>query len=510
MRDEKIVESADLVDAGVIFGTGFAPFRGGPLHYARRRSRGLGAPTRRRGIGLISRAPGAVMQGAVRMSQSLRRVAVIGGVRIPFCRSNTLYADLSNLEMLTTTLNGLVDRYKLAGPHIDEVVGGAVVTHSKDWNIAREAVIGTKLARTTPGITLMQACGTSLQAAIGIAAKIAAGEIECGIGMGSDTTSDAPIVFSKRFSQRLVQVQQAKSLGQRLDAFKGFSLGELAPQPPSVAEPRTGLSMGQHAELMAQEWKVTRQEQDQLAFDSHKKAAEAYRAGYMDDLIVPCAGVFRDNNIREDISLESLATLKPAFDRSARGTLTAANSTPLTDGASSVLLASEEWAMQRACRCRPGSPTPRRQPTTSSAGEGLLMAPTIAVSRCWSGPGSGCRTSTSTRSTRRSPRRCWQLSRPGRIPSIASACSARARRSGPLIATGSTSKAPRWRSAILSRQPARASWPTSPSCCRRWRPGPHLRLHRRRHGGRRHHGERQGRGHAAGRLTLNSPRDSSA
>jgi acetyl-CoA C-acetyltransferase len=315
------------------------------------------------------------------MSQSLRRVAVIGGVRIPFCRSNTLYADLSNLEMLTTTLNGLVDRYKLAGVHIDEVVGGAVVTHSKDWNIAREAVIGTKLARTTPGTTLIQACGTSLQASMGIAAKIAVGEIECGIGMGSDTTSDAPIVFSKRFAQRLVQVQQAKSFGQRLAAFKGFSFGELAPQPPSVAEPRTGLSMGQHAERMAQEWKVTRQEQDQLAFESHKKAAEAYRSGYMDDLIVPCAGVFRDNNLREDISLERMATLKPAFDRSGRGTLTAANSTPLTDGASSILLASETWAMHRALPVQAWLTYAQTSANDFVAGEGLLMAPTIAVSR---------------------------------------------------------------------------------------------------------------------------------
>jgi len=315
------------------------------------------------------------------MGQSLRRVAVIGGVRIPFCRSNTLYADISNLEMLTTTLNGLVDRYKLAGVHIDEVVGGAVVSHSRDWNIAREAVIGTKLAPTTPGITLIQACGTSLQAAMGIAAKIAIGEIESGIGMGSDTTSDAPIVFSKRLAQRLVQVQQAKSLGQKLAAFKGFSLKELAPQPPSVAEPRTGLSMGEHAELMAQQWKVTRAEQDQLAFESHTKAADAYRAGYMDDLIVPCAGVLRDNNLREDISLDRMAALKPAFDRSGRGTLTAANSTPLTDGAASVLLASEQWAMQRALPVQAWLTYAQTSANNFVAGEGLLMAPTIAVSR---------------------------------------------------------------------------------------------------------------------------------
>ena len=184
------------------------------------------------------------------MTQTIRRVAVIGGVRIPFCRSNTLYMDLSNLDMLTTTLNGLVDRYHLRGVHIDEVVGGAVVTHSKDWNLAREAVLGTKLARSTPGITLIQACGTSLQAAMGLAAKIAVGEIDSGIAVGADTTSDPPIVFQKRFADRLVKAQGARSLGQRLGAFKGMGLRELSPQPPITAEPRTGLRMGDHCELM--------------------------------------------------------------------------------------------------------------------------------------------------------------------------------------------------------------------------------------------------------------------
>ena len=171
------------------------------------------------------------------MTQSLRRVAIVGGVRIPFCRSNTLYADLSNLDMMTAVLNGLVDKYKLAGVHIDEVVGGAVVTHSKDWNIAREAVIGTKLAPSTPGITMIQACGTSLQAAMGIGAKIAAGEIECGIAVGSDTTSDPPIVVSKKLSQRLRDVALQKSFGAKLKVFKGFSPSELSPQAPSVSEP---------------------------------------------------------------------------------------------------------------------------------------------------------------------------------------------------------------------------------------------------------------------------------
>lgn len=315
------------------------------------------------------------------MSQVLRRVAVIGGIRIPFCRSNTLYADLSNLEMLVTALNGLADRYQLAGAHVDEVVGGAVVTHSRDWNIAREAVIGSKLAPSTPGITLIQACGTSLQAAMGIAAKIAVGEIECGIGMGSDTTSDAPIVVSRKLSQRLVQAQQAKSFGQKAAAFKGFSPGELAPQAPSVAEPRTGLTMGQHTELMAQEWQISRQEQDQLAYESHRKATEAYRSGYMDDLLVPCAGVFRDNNLREDISIERLASLKPAFDRTGKGTLTAGNSTPLTDGAATVLLASEDWAARRGLPIQAWLTYSQTSANDFVAGDGLLLAPTIAVSR---------------------------------------------------------------------------------------------------------------------------------
>jgi acetyl-CoA C-acetyltransferase len=315
------------------------------------------------------------------MDQTLRRVAVIGGVRIPFCRSNTLYADQSNLEMLTGTLNGLVDKYDLKGVHIDEAVGGAVVSHSKDWNLAREAVLGTRLAPTTPGVTIQQACGTSLQAAAMIGAKIATGQIDSGIAMGSDTTSDAPIVFKQKFAHRLVEVQNAKSFKDRLGAFKGFSPAELAPQPPSVGEPRTGLSMGQHAELIAQEWKITRAEQDQLAFESHTKAAAAYRSGYMDDLVIPFAGVFRDNNLREDISLDKIALLKTVFDKSDRGTLTAANSTPLTDGAGAVLLASEEWAARRALPVQAYLTYAQTSANNFVAGEGLLMAPTIAVSR---------------------------------------------------------------------------------------------------------------------------------
>jgi acetyl-CoA C-acetyltransferase len=311
--------------------------------------------------------------------RTMRKVAVLGGVRIPFCRSHTAYADLSNLDMLTAALSGLVDRFGLRRMHIDEVVGGAVVTHAKDWNIAREAVIGSALAPTTPAITMMQACGTSLQGALQLAAKIATGQIESGIALGSDTTSDAPIVFRRSFARRLVQLSRAKSFNDKLAAFKGFSPAELAPRPPSTSEPRTGLSMGEHCELMAKEWGITREDQDRLAYESHKNTAAAYDEGFMDDLVVPCAGVFRDNNIREDISLEKMAELKPVFDR-ASGTITAANSTPLTDGAAAVLLASEEWAAKRGIPVQAYLRLGRTSAVDYVAGEGLLMAPTVAVS----------------------------------------------------------------------------------------------------------------------------------
>jgi len=315
------------------------------------------------------------------MTDSPRRIAVVGGVRLPFCRSHTFYAEETNLSMMTAVLNGLADTYNLSGKHIDEVVGGAVVTHSKDWNIAREAVIGSKLGPTTPGITMMQACGTSLQAALGIGAKIATGEIECGIAFGSDTTSDAPIVFSKKFSSRLVELSQKKGTWEKVTTFKGLSPAELAPQPPSTNEPRTGLSMGQHCERMAKTWNIDRRAQDDLAYASHKNAAAAYSSGYMDDLLVPHVGVYRDNNLRADIDREKMATLKTVFDKSERGTLTAANSTPLTDGAAAVLLASEEWAKANDLPVLAYLTYGQTAANDFVGGAGLLMAPTLAAAR---------------------------------------------------------------------------------------------------------------------------------
>jgi acetyl-CoA C-acetyltransferase len=321
-------------------------------------------------------------------SQPTRPVAIIGGIRTPFCRSNTSYQDLTNLDLMTGTLNGLVSKYGLEGRLIDEVVGGAVVTHSKDFNLTREAVIGTKLHRNTPGVTLMQACGTSLQAAMGSAAKIATGQIDCAIATGSDTTSDAPIVFKRKFAQRLVKQQRIKGAASKLRfLLKGLSLSELAPVPPANGEPRTGLSMGSHCELMAQEFGISRQDQDMLACESHKKAAAAYGEGFMDDLLTPMAGIFRDNNLREDIDLAKIGGMKTAFDKSAKGTLTAANSTPLTDGASAVLLASEDWAAANGLKPQAYITHCAHSAIDFVNGQGLLMAPTIAVSKLLSQAG---------------------------------------------------------------------------------------------------------------------------
>lgn len=312
-------------------------------------------------------------------SNQLRRIAIIGGVRIPFCRSNTAYADETNLDMLSAALQGLVERYKLQGEKIDEVIGGAVTTHAKDWNLAREAILSTDLSPLTPGVTLQQACGTSLQAAMILGAKIACGQIESAIACGTDTTSDAPIVFGRKFAQRMIKLSQARSFKDRLKVFKGFSLRELTPMGPQNSEPRTGLSMGQHCERMVQEWGISRAEQDQLAYNSHQHAHAAWEAGEFDDMVIPYAGVTRDNNIRADTTLEKMGTLRSVFDRSAKGSLTAANSTPLTDGASSVLLASEEWAKAHNLPVQAYLTFSRNASVDFVDDEGLLMAPTVAM-----------------------------------------------------------------------------------------------------------------------------------
>jgi acetyl-CoA C-acetyltransferase len=320
----------------------------------------------------------------------LRKVAIVGSARIPFARGNSAYADETNLSMLGTVLTGLADKYGLKGEKIDEVMGGAVIAHSRDFNLVREASLDAGLSPRTPGTNMQIACGTSLQAALTLGAKIAAGEIDSGIAAGSDSVSDSPIVFGNKFQHRMIDLSRARSTGEKLGTFKGFSLGELTPVAPSVNEPRTGLSMGQHCELMAREWGISRKAQDELAVASHRNAAKAYDEGFHDDLLVPCAGLVRDNNVRADTNLDKMSTLKPAFDKSSgHGTLTAGNSTPLTDGASAVLLASEEWARALGLPILAYLTTGRVAGNDFAHGEGLLMAPTIAVSEMLARAGIG-------------------------------------------------------------------------------------------------------------------------
>jgi acetyl-CoA C-acetyltransferase len=317
---------------------------------------------------------------------TIRRVAVIGGNRIPFARSNTAYAHASNHDMLTATLQGLVDRFELHGLRLGDVAAGAVMKHSRDFNLVRESVLSTTLARETPAFDLQQACGTGLEAAMAVANKIALGHIECGIAGGVDTTSDAPIGVNEKMRRILLDASRAKTPMRRVGALARLRPGMLVrPSLPRNAEPRTGYSMGEHAELMAREWGIGREAQDELALKSHLNLAAAYKDGFFTDLMTPFKGVTRDNNLRADLTIEKLRALKPVFDRKVapeQGTLTAGNSTPLTDGASAVLLGSEDWARSR------GLPVLAWLTFSEVAAvdffdkkEGLLMAPAYAVPR---------------------------------------------------------------------------------------------------------------------------------
>jgi acetyl-CoA C-acetyltransferase len=317
------------------------------------------------------------------MENTQRRVGVIGGVRIPFCRDNTAYADVGNFGLSVKVLGALVERFGLHGVELGEVAMGAVIKHASDWNLAREALLSSGLAPTTPGITTARACGTSLDNTIIIANKIAAGQIEAGIAGGSDTTSDVPIVYGTRLRKRLLAMNRAKTPMDKLrTALRGFSFSELKPSFPGVAEPRTGKSMGDHCEQMAKEWQVSREAQDQLALESHHKLAAAYADGFFEDLLVPFRGLRRDGFLRPDSTLEQLASLKPAFDKtSGHGTLTAGNSTGLSDGAAAVLLGSDAWAAQRGLKVQAYLRDAEVAAVDFVHGEGLLMAPTIAVPR---------------------------------------------------------------------------------------------------------------------------------
>jgi acetyl-CoA C-acetyltransferase len=312
---------------------------------------------------------------------STRRVAVLGGIRIPFARQNGPYAQASNQDMLTTTLDGLSDKFGLQGEVLGEVAAGAVLKHSRDFNLTRECVLGSRLAPETPAYDVQQACGTGLETTITVGDKVALGQIECGIAGGVDTTSDAPLAVNEDLREILLEAYRAKSNVARVKALAKIRPQQLVPEIPRNAEPRTGLSMGEHTAIMAKDWGIGRAEQDELAVESHQKLAAAYDTGWLDDLVMPYLGQERDQNLRADTSVEKMAKLKPVFGGE-DGTMTAGNSTPLSDGASAVLISSEQWASER------GIPVQAYLVDAETAAvdyvhkrEGLLMAPAYAVPR---------------------------------------------------------------------------------------------------------------------------------
>jgi acetyl-CoA C-acetyltransferase len=308
------------------------------------------------------------------------RVAVIGGSRIPFCRSHSIYRNCSNQDMMAAALSGLVNKYDLKGQMLGDVALGAVIKHSRDFNLARESVIDSGLSPRTPGIDLQRACGTSLEACALIGNKIALGQIESGIAGGTDSISDAPIVYPDSYRSIMMDVFRARTLAERILPWFRLRPAHFKPELPGVNEPRTGLSMGQSTEITAKEWNIPREHQDQLALASHMKAAAAFDAGWYEDLVVPYMDCEEDNNIRRDTTFEKLSSLKPVFDRSEEGTMTAGNSTPLTDGAAAVLLASEEWARIKNLPVAAYLTFTQTAAVNFVNDEGLLMAPAYAVS----------------------------------------------------------------------------------------------------------------------------------
>ena len=313
-----------------------------------------------------------------------RPIAILGGIRIPFCRINTNYMRLGNAQMLGAALKALVDKYNLKGETLGDVAAGATLKHARDWSLTREAVLGSGLHPHTPGHNLDRACGTSLSTTIELGTRIAVGELDSAIAGGVDSASDVPIVVSRHYQQLLLDLNRAKTFGQRLAIMAHWRPSDLKPHFPGVTEARTHLSMGQHCELMAKEWKLTQKQQDELAYASHMKSAAAWKEGFYSDLVSPFNGVDHDNAVRPNTSLEKLAKLKPAFDKTGSGTLTAGNSTPLSDGASAVLLASEDWAKAHGFPVQ-AYLTYFAVAAADFAGmaspyhEGLLMAPTYAV-----------------------------------------------------------------------------------------------------------------------------------
>jgi len=319
---------------------------------------------------------------APRATATPRRAVILGGNRIPFGRAGKAYASASNQDLLTAAIDGLVARYGLAGAQLGEVAAGAVLKHSRDFNLTRESVLGSALDPRTPAYDVQQACATGLESFVTLANKIQLGQTDSAIAGGVDSTSDAPIAVSDPLRKALITLSYAKTAAQKAKILAGIRPKHLAPAPPRVDEPRTGLSMGEHQAITTLQWQISREAQDELALASHERLAAAYDDGFFDDLITPFRGLTRDENLRADTSLEKLGSLKPVFGKRLEGeaTMTAGNSTPLSDGASTVLLSSEDWAAERGI-----TPLAAFVDSQSAAvdfvhgQDGLLMAPVFAV-----------------------------------------------------------------------------------------------------------------------------------
>jgi acetyl-CoA acetyltransferase family protein len=307
------------------------------------------------------------------------RVAVIGGTRTPFAKAGTAFKRHSALDLAVHAVNGLMEKQELDPQAVDELVFGILLVDPRIPHLAREVVLASRLPAKVRALTITDNCITSLSGAALIADSILAGRAEVGIAGGVESLSNMPLLFNRRASRIFLDGASAKSLSQKMKLYLKLRPRDLTPKLPGIREPSTGLSMGEHCELMVKEWQIPRREQDQIAYRSHMNAHAATQDGRLRAEIHPLDGVDHDLLVRPATSIERLAKLAPVFDLSPAGTITAGNSSPLTDGATSVLLMSEARARREG-----------RQPlafikafeiASIDPEDGLLMGPGLAVPR---------------------------------------------------------------------------------------------------------------------------------
>ncbi|MFQ6023958.1 MAG: acetyl-CoA C-acyltransferase [Acidiferrobacterales bacterium] len=307
------------------------------------------------------------------------RVAVIGGARTPFAKAGTVFKKYSALQLGVHAVNGLLEKQDLDPQSVDELVYGIVIADPRLPHFAREVNFSSRLPPSVRALTVTDNCITGTSAITAIYDSIVAGRAEVGIAGGVESMSNTALIFNESASRIFLEAAAAKSFGGRLTQFLKLRPWHFKPRAPAIAEPSTGLSMGEHTELMVKEWRVSREEQDEFAYRSHMKAHAATEDGRLKAEIHPLDGIDHDPLIRSDTTVEKLAKLPPAFDRSPSGTITAGNSSPLTDGAASVLLMSEERARQDGRQ--PLAFIKAFQYVGIDPKDGLLMGPGIAVPR---------------------------------------------------------------------------------------------------------------------------------